>query len=63
MLGQMVGVESRAIVSLNNPEAILVIVGKRPAVTVQMIEDPEFHVLSALLRLRQFPHRSTVARI
>ena len=35
MLGEMVGVESRAIVGLDNPEAILVIVGKRPAVTVR----------------------------
>src|SRR6195256_810555 len=52
MLGEMVGVESRAIVGFRNLEAILVIIRERAAVTVEMIENPEFHFLSALRSLR-----------
>ena len=52
MLGEMVGVESRAIIGFRNLEAILVIVRERAAVTVEMIENPEFHFLSALRSLR-----------
>ena len=48
MLGEMVGVESRAIVGFRNLEAILVIIRKRAAVTVEMIENPKFHFFSAL---------------
>src|SRR5262245_40638350 len=48
VLSEMIGVESRAIVGLCNLEAVLVIVRKRAAVAIEMIEDPEFHCLSAL---------------
>ena len=47
MLGEMVGVESRAIIGFRNLETILIIVRKRTAVAVEVIENPEFHIVSA----------------
>src|SRR5262249_49710756 len=47
VLGKMIGVESRAIVGLCNFQAILVIIRERAAVTVEVVEDTEFHFLSA----------------
>ena len=47
MLGEMISVEPGAIVGLRNFETILVIVRKRAAMTVEVIEDTEFHFLSA----------------
>ena len=43
VLGEMIGVEARAIVGLGNPQAVLVVVRERAAVAVEMIEDAEFH--------------------
>ena len=47
VLGEMISVEPGAIVGLRNFETILVIVRKRAAVAVEVIEDTEFHFLSA----------------
>ena len=43
----MISVEPGAIVGLRNFETILVIVRKRAAMAVEVIEDTEFHFLSA----------------
>ena len=43
----MISVEPGAIVGLRNFETILVIVRKRAAIAVEVIEDTEFHFLSA----------------
>jgi len=43
MLGQMVGVKSGAIVGFGDLETILVVVRKRYAVAVEMVENAEFH--------------------
>jgi hypothetical protein len=43
----MVGVESRAVIGFRNLETILIIVGERTAVAVEVIENPEFHIVSA----------------
>jgi len=45
MLGQVIRVETRAIIGLRNLEAVFIIVSKRSAVAVEMIEDAEFHLL------------------
>jgi len=42
----MISVEPGAIVRLHNFQAILVVVRKRAARAVEVIEDTEFHVLS-----------------
>jgi hypothetical protein len=47
VLGEMIGVEAGAIVSLRNGEAILVIVRERPRIAIEMVEDAEFHRDSA----------------
>src|SRR5262249_3081400 len=47
MLGEMVGVEPRAIVGLGDLESILIVVREPVAVAVEVIEDTEFHLLSA----------------
>ena len=52
VLGEVIRIESRAVVGLCNLEAILVIVCERSAVAVEMIEDPKFHNFSARRALR-----------
>src|SRR5262245_6062119 len=47
VLGEMISVEPRAIVGLCDFQAILVIVRERAAMTIEVIEDTEFHFLSA----------------
>src|SRR5215471_9962643 len=47
VLGEMVRVEPRAIIGLCDFQAILVIVRERAAMTIEVIEDTEFHFLSA----------------
>ena len=46
MLGEMIGVEAGAVVSLGDAQAILVEVGERSAVAVEMIKNAEFHAYS-----------------
>ena len=41
MLGEMVGVESRAVIGFRNLETILIIVGERTAVAVEVIENSD----------------------
>jgi hypothetical protein len=43
MLGDVIAVESSAIVGFHNPQAIVVEILQRRAVGVDVIEDPEFH--------------------
>ena len=61
VLGQMVGVEARAVVGLGDAQSVLVIVRKRAGVTVEMVEDAELHSASSVARGND--QRSTVARI
>jgi len=44
VLGEMISVETRAIVGFCNLEAVFVIVRQRAAVAVEVIEDTEFHL-------------------
>src|SRR5437764_6847259 len=65
MLGDVIGVETGAIVGLGDLEAILVIVRERTAVAIEMIKDTELHFFNACadrpmpralrLRLQLFP--------
>ena len=43
MLGEVIGVEARAVVSLGDAQAIFVEVGKRSAIAIKVIEHTEFH--------------------
>ena len=43
VLGEMIGVKARAVVSFGNLETIFVIVRQRSAGSVEVIEDAEFH--------------------
>ncbi len=54
MLGEMIGVESGAVVSLHHLEAVFVIIREGAAVAVEMVEDAEFHVSPAIDRLLPF---------
>jgi hypothetical protein len=56
VLGEVVGVEPRALVGLRNLEAILVKVRQRTAIAVEMVEDAEFHCLSACRAPRLADH-------
>src|SRR5262249_32673858 len=47
MLGEVIGIEGGAIIGLCDFEAVLVIVCERPRITVEVIEDAEFHLPSA----------------
>src|ERR1700757_5007944 len=47
MLGEMIGVETGAIVGLGHFEAVLVIVREGAVVAIKMIKDTEFHFFNA----------------
>src|SRR5262249_38323718 len=51
-----IGIEAGAIIGLCDFEAVLVIVCERPRITVEVIEDAEFHLPSAF----QWPGRATL---